>query len=60
MTVALLQQAALTGLLIAVALYGAVFEPPANAAARWILRTGIGLAASWLLIVLIVAGTPRP
>lgn len=53
--VSYLSEALLTALVLLLALYGAIFDPPENRAMRWVAGTVSGLAATWLVIVLIVA-----
>lgn len=55
-----LTEALATGLVLMLALYGAWFDPPENRILRWAASTVSVLAGLWLVILLIVAATPRP
>lgn len=48
-----------TALVLLVALYGSVFDPPENRTVRGIACLVSGLAGGWLVILMIVAGSAK-
>jgi hypothetical protein len=56
----MLDQIIATALVLMLGLYGSVMAPPANFWIRSTVRTGTGLAVLWMIILVIVAATPRP
>lgn len=55
----LLGQAGCTALAVIIGLYGAYCDPPRAWLLRWALYIGVAVGALWLVLVLIVAATPR-
>lgn len=48
-----------TGLVLLVALYGSVFDPPENRGLRLTATAVSVLAGAWLIMLMIVAGSAR-